>query len=81
MSARQRVLAVVALVGAIVVATTVGIAYLQARGGTTGTKARAGSPPLELDFGLRNDAQARALAHAETLYNDHHRTDAAKVFA
>ena len=62
-------------------AATVGIAYLQARGGSTGTKARAGSPPLELDFGLRTDAQARALARAETLYNDHHAAAAAKIFA
>lgn len=81
MSARQRVLAIVALTGAVVVAATVGIAYLQARGETPGTTARAGSPPLELDFGLRSDAEARALARAETLYNDHHPAAAAKVFA
>ena len=81
MSARRRVIAIVGVVAAVVVATTVGIAYLQARGGTTGTKARAGSPPLELDFGLRGDAEARALARAETLYNDHQRAAAAKVFA
>jgi tetratricopeptide (TPR) repeat protein len=80
-SARQRVLAVVALAAAAVVAATVGIAYLQARGGGTGTTARAGSPPLELDFGLRTDAEARTLAHAETLYNDHHAAAAEKIFA
>ena len=81
MSARQRVLAVVVLAAAAVVAATVGIAYLQARGGGTGTTARAGSPPLELDFGLRTDAEARTLAQAETLYNDHHAAAAAKIFA
>ncbi len=81
MSARLRVVAIVGLAAAVVIAATVGIAYLQARGGTTGTKARAGSPPLELAFGLRSDAEARALAKAETLYNDHQRAAAAKVFA
>src|SRR5258708_2951180 len=81
MSARQRVLAIVALTGSVVVGATVGITYLQARGATTGTTARAGSPPLELDFGLRNDAEARVLARAATLYNDHHAAAAAKVFA
>src|SRR5258708_35805221 len=81
MSARQRVLAIVALTGSVVVGATVGITYLQARGATTGTTARAGSPPLELDFGLRNDAEARGLARAATLYNDPHAAAAAKVFA
>ena len=81
MSARGRVVAFVCIAAAIVVAATVGIAYLQARGGSTGTKARAGSPPLELDFGLRSDAEARALQHAETLYNDHKPAQAAPIFA
>lgn len=81
MSPRQRVLAIVGLATVAVVAATVGIAYLQARGPSTGTTARAGSPPLELDFGLRADPEARALLHAETLYNGHHAAAAAKVFA
>jgi tetratricopeptide (TPR) repeat protein len=86
MGARERVVAIVALAAAGAVAATVGITYLQTRGESTTprgsvTKPRAGAPPLELDFGLRDDAEARALARAETLYNEHRRAAAAKIFA
>jgi tetratricopeptide (TPR) repeat protein len=86
MSARQRVIAIVALSAAVAVAATVGITYLQTRGESTTprsavTKPRPGAPPLELDFGLRDDAEARALVHAETLYNAHHRAEAGSIFA
>jgi tetratricopeptide (TPR) repeat protein len=86
MSPRERVIAVVALSAAAAVAATVGITLLQTRGEGTSprgavTKARAGAPPLELDFGERADAEARALAQAESLYNAHQRAAAGRIFA
>jgi len=86
MSPRERVIAIVALSAAAAVAATVGITYLQTRGESTSRpgavgKPRAGAPPLELDFGERTDAEARALAQAETLYNEHRRAEAGRIFA
>lgn len=45
------------------------------------TKARPGRPPLELEFGLRSDPEARALAQAEALLNQGRQTArAAEIF-
>ena len=45
------------------------------------TKARPGRPPLELEFGARNDAETRALGQAETLLDkDHQVAQAASIF-
>jgi tetratricopeptide (TPR) repeat protein len=86
MSARARVLASVGVAALAVVAAVVGITLLQTRGESTVpagavTKARPGYPKLELDFGVRADAQARALAHAENLYNRGKIAAAAPIFA
>jgi len=86
MSARTRVLVVVALAAAAVAAGVVGVTLLQTRGEHTTapgavTAPRKGAPPLELDFGVRTDAEARALAHAANLYNHGHRAQAAPIFA
>jgi tetratricopeptide (TPR) repeat protein len=88
MAARARLLAIVALAAVAAAAATVGVTLLQTRGETTAaaasgtvTKPRPGSPPLQLDFGLRTDAEARALARAATLYNRGEHAQAAKVFA
>lgn len=87
MSARTRVLAVVALAAVAAAAATVGATMLQTRGETTRTavtKPRAGAPPLLLDFGVRADAEARALDGAQRLYNKRGqkgRSEAAAVFA
>jgi tetratricopeptide (TPR) repeat protein len=75
----------VALAAAAAVAAVVGATLLQTRGEHTTlpgavTKPRAGRPPLELDFGVRADAEARALARAETLYNNGKAAQAASVF-
>lgn len=85
MGAHARVLTVVALAAAGAVAATVGGTLLQTRG--TGTSAagavtspRRGAPPLELSFGLRDDAQARALARAAGLYNRGRRAEAGRIF-
>ena len=86
MSARTRVAAAVALVATAAAAGVVGVTLLQTRGEhTTASGAvgapRKGAPPLELDFGVRSDAEARALARAATLYNHGHRAQAAPIFA
>ena len=83
---RTRVVAIVAVVAAAVVAVTIGATLLQTRGETTTvpgavTKPRAGAPPLWLDFGVRSDAQSRALAEGQALYTAGHRAQAGAVFA
>lgn len=72
MTARARVLAVVAVAAALAVAGTVTITWLQTRGETTSragavTKPRQGRPPLTFDFGVRSDAEAKALLRGERL--------------
>jgi tetratricopeptide (TPR) repeat protein len=86
MSARTRVLTVVALAAAAAVTATVGVTLLQTRGETTTApgavaKPRTGAPPLQLDFGVRRDAEASALTRAQSLYAKGRRTDAGAIFA
>ena len=45
------------------------------------SKPRAGSPPLELSLGVRNDAEARELRRALPLYEAGRRTQARAIFA
>ena len=74
MAPRTRVLAIVGAAAVLAVAGTVTVTWLQARGGTTHaaaavvSKPRSGRPPLTFDFGVRNDAEVRALAQAAALY-------------
>jgi len=68
----RRVLLVVGLAAAVAAAAVVGVTLLQTRGEHTTvpgavTKPRSGPPLLQLEFGLRQDKEARALARAETL--------------
>ena len=86
MSGRARVLTSVGVVAVAVVAAVLGITLLQTRGESTVpagavTKPRPGYPKLELDFGVRGDAQARALARAQNLYNSGKPAAAAPIFA
>ena len=76
----------VVVVALAVVATVLGVTLLQTRGETTVpagavTKPRPGYPRLELDFGVRGDAQARALSRAQSLYNSGKPAAAAPIFA
>src|SRR3954454_7005359 len=85
MSARARVLTVVALASAAAVVAVIGVTLLQTRGETTTaagsvTKPLTGAPPLELDFGVRADAEARALFNATALYTKGKRTAAGAIF-
>jgi tetratricopeptide (TPR) repeat protein len=80
------VLTVVALAAAVAVAGTVGVTLLQTRSETTTapgavTTPRTGAPPLLLDFGIRRDAEARALYQASTLYAKGKRGRAEAIFA
>jgi len=85
-SPRGRVVAIVGLAAAAAVAAVLGVTLLQTRGQTTVvagavTAPRAGTPPLQLDFGVRADAQARALARAQQAYDAGKVAQAARVFA
>ncbi|HEY6835224.1 MAG TPA: hypothetical protein VI142_02035 [Gaiellaceae bacterium] len=68
MTARGRVFFLVAL-AAIVASGVVVIGVLATRTNLPQVKPRPGTPPLALDLGLRDDAEARALLQAQTLYN------------
>jgi Flp pilus assembly protein TadD len=82
---RRVVLAVVLAAVAAAVAV-VGATLLQTRGQTTTvpgavTKARPGPPVLQLEFGVRQDPEARALARAETLFDKEGKVaEAAAIF-
>lgn len=84
--ASGRVVGIVALcaVGA-VVAIVGGTLLLSRHESTTPagavTKPRPGTPAVQLEFGLRRDAEARALAHAQTLLDrDGQAAQAAEIF-
>ena len=74
MSARARVLMIVAVAAGLAVAGTVGVTLLQTRGESTTapgavTKPHRGRPPLFLDFGVRGDRETLDLSHAAGLAN------------
>jgi Flp pilus assembly protein TadD len=82
----RRVLVIVGLAAAVAVAAVVGGTLLQTNGEHTTvpgavTKPREGPPPLQLEFGLQESAEARALARAQTLYDrDRKVAEAAAIF-
>jgi hypothetical protein len=79
-TARTRVFFLVAL-AAIVASGVVVIGVLATRSNVPKVEPRPGTPPLALDFGLRDDPEARALMQAETLYNrDREQKRAAAIF-
>ncbi|HET7572502.1 MAG TPA: tetratricopeptide repeat protein [Gaiellaceae bacterium] len=85
MSARTRVVVVVAAVAVAAAGAVAGGTYLQARGERTSrpgavTSPRPGLPPLQLDFGVRADPEARALARAQVAYDKGRVAAAAPVF-
>lgn len=86
MSARTRVVTIAGLAAALAVAAVVGATLLQSPGrdkSTAGpvTKPRSGAPPLLLDLGVRDDAEARALSRAAALYRTGRRQQAGRIFA
>jgi tetratricopeptide (TPR) repeat protein len=76
---RRRVQLIVAAACAAAAAATVGGMLLYDDAGGS-TRAQKGSPPLVLDLGLRDDAQARALRRAASLYDRGQRDAARAIF-
>jgi TolA-binding protein len=76
----------VGLAAVVAAGAVVGVTLLQTRGETTTvrgsvTQPRTGPPLLQLELGVRNDPEARALAQAETLFDrDHQTARAAAIF-
>ena len=84
-SPTRRLLVVVALAAALAAAAVVGVTLLQTRGQTTTvpgavTHARPGPPLLQVEFGVRNTPETRALARAANLLDKHHVARAAAIF-
>ncbi|HYK06878.1 MAG TPA: hypothetical protein VEW11_03810 [Gaiellaceae bacterium] len=87
MSARSRTFLVVGVLAALAAVLVVGAAVLSAEeepGAAAAGPApqpRQGFPPLELDLGIRDDAEAAELRRATALYQQGKRRQAAAVFA
>lgn len=79
MTPRARIFLLVAL-AAVVASGVVVVGVLATRSNVPSVKPRPGRPPLALDFGIRTDREARALAQAENLYRSRPK-DAAAIFA
>lgn len=87
MSARARIALIVAVLAVVAGAVVVAAAVLTAEevptaaAGETEPTPRKGFPPLELSFGVRDDAEAAALRSAVELYDAGRRKEAAAIFA
>jgi tetratricopeptide (TPR) repeat protein len=79
-SARTRIVALVAGAAAAAVAVTVGITVVSSDDADT-PDIRSGNPPLVLDLGVRTDAEATALRRAQRLYSEGEEAKAGRVFA
>jgi tetratricopeptide (TPR) repeat protein len=84
-SPRTRVIAIVAAAAATAAVATVGATVLASSGDTKApdrpTGPREGAPPLILDLGVRDDAEARELRRAAGLVAHGKRAEAARAFA
>src|SRR5438067_4806938 len=81
---RARVNLVVAAAALAVAGAVVGVTVVQSPGSTNkaaATPLPKGAPPLVFDFGLRTDAEARALERATALYAKHRRAVAGRIFS
>jgi tetratricopeptide (TPR) repeat protein len=86
MTPRVRVITTVAVAACLAAGGVVGVTLLQTHGQSTTapgavTKPRAGIPPLFLDFGVRDDREARELTTAATLLNTKHVAAARAIFS
>jgi Flp pilus assembly protein TadD len=79
-SGRARVYGVVAAAALAAAGLAVGVT-LATRTVPPPVVKQQGVPPLQFDFGVRDDAEARALTRAATLYGKDDRTGAAAIFA
>src|SRR5690349_20010051 len=86
MTPRVRVISTVAVAACLAAGGVVGATLLQTRHQSTSvpgavTKPRAGIPPIFLDFGVRDDREARDLSTAATLLNAKHVAAARTIFS
>jgi tetratricopeptide (TPR) repeat protein len=83
-SPRTRVIAIVASLAATAAAVTVGATVLatsgEAKDESRPAGPREGAPPLLLDVGVRDDAEARALRRGASLHARGRRAEAGRVF-
>jgi tetratricopeptide (TPR) repeat protein len=80
-ASNRRVLLFVALAAMLAAAALVGVTLVQTHGEHTSLPAQPGPPPLQLELGLRRDAEARALRQAEALLDhDGKAAQAAAIF-
>src|SRR5690242_7665567 len=79
MSPRARVYLVVAVAALVAAGGAVGVT-LATRTTPPHVVKQKGAPLLKLDFGLRTDAEARALARATELYDAGKRNEAGAIF-
>jgi tetratricopeptide (TPR) repeat protein len=84
-SPRTRVIAIVASLAATAAVVTVGATVLASsndkKPSARAAAPRAGAPPIVLDLGVRDDAEARALRRAAALHARGRRAEAARAFA
>ena len=83
MSKRSRVYAVVGIAAAVAIGTVAAVVVVSGGDGRAASSAATtlkGRPPLELDLGVRDDAEATALRRAATLYAHGNPADAARIF-
>lgn len=77
----MRILVVIGVAAVAVIGAVAFVAGRGSNGPSAGqTAARKGSPPLALDLGLRDDAQAQGLRRAVNLYSDHEPAAAGRIF-
>ena len=86
MSARARTAVIVAALAALAAVVVAGAAVLSAdevKGpeGAAQPQPRSGFPPLALSLGIRDDAEARELRRAATLYEAGKRAQAGRIFS
>ena len=83
MSPRVRILTLVSVAAALAVAVVVGATLLQSDSPASDAAPPLpeGDPPLVLDLGLRDDAEARQLRRAVDLYTEGRKEEAAAIFA
>lgn len=83
MSKRSRVYAVVGIAAAVAIGTVAAVVVVSGgdgRAASSPAKTLKGRPPLELDLGVRDDAEATALRRAATQYAHGNPADAARIF-
>ena len=83
MSKRSRVYAVVGIAAAVAIGTVAAVVVVSGgdgRAASSPAKTLKGRPPLELDLGVRDDAEATALRRAATMYAHGNPADAARIF-